>query len=182
MAKQRLLKAKVCIVGEAAVGKTSLIRRFVLDQFDDSYLITLQAKVSKKTVEVPTGPAGGPVTMEMSIWDVMGQRRFRELLVEAYFQGVSGIIAVADATRRQTLAALYEWIDRVDSVSSQAPIVIAVNKSDLEKAVQVTDADVAPLAEAFHGQFLMTSAKTGANVEEAFRILGARIAERVHKA
>ncbi|OGS50754.1 MAG: hypothetical protein A3K65_06030 [Euryarchaeota archaeon RBG_16_68_12] len=182
MAKPRLLKAKICIVGEAAVGKTSLIRRFVLDQFDDSYLMTLQAKVSKKTVEIPMAPTGDPVTIEMSIWDLMGQRRFRELLLEAYFQGVSGIIAVADATRRQTLTALYEWIDRVDSVSSQAPVVIAVNKSDLEKAVQLTDAEVAPLARSFHGRFLMTSAKTGANVEEAFRILGTRIAERAHKA
>src|SRR3990170_7296665 len=96
MAKPRLLKAKICIVGEAAVGKTSLIRRFVLDQFDDSYLMTLQAKVSKKTVEIPMAPDGDPVTIEMSVWDLMGQRRFRELLLEAYFQGVSGIIAVAD--------------------------------------------------------------------------------------
>lgn len=59
--------------------------------------------------------------MEMAIWDVMGQRRFRELLADAYFAGVSGILAVADVTRKQTLDALYEWIDRVDNVRARRP-------------------------------------------------------------
>ncbi len=176
--EHRLLKAKICLVGEAAVGKTSLIRRYVLDEFDDSYLQTLQAKVSKKVVQILLPPAGEPVQVEMSIWDVMGQRRYRELLTDAYFEGVSGILAVADVTRKQTLTALYEWVDRVDATSSGAPLVIAVNKADLTKAAQLSEEDVAPVARALHGKYLMTSAKTGACVEEAFQILGLRIADR----
>ena len=179
MAELRLLKAKICLVGEAAVGKTSLIRRHVLDQFDDAYLQTLQAKVSKKVVNVPAGPWGDPLSIEMAIWDVMGPERFREHLSDTYFRGVSGILAVADVTRRQTLPALYEWIDRVDSVSSQAPVVLAVNKADLTKAAQLGDSEIEPVADALHGEALMTSAKTGAGVGEAFRLLGLRIAERL---
>jgi small GTP-binding protein len=175
---QRLLKAKVCLVGEGAAGKTSLIRRFVLDQFDDAYILTLAAKVSKKVVEIPIRPEG-TISIEMAVWDVMGQRRFRDLLSDLYFEGVSGILAVADITRRQTLTALYEWVDRVDAVSSQAPLVLAVNKSDLDKAAQLSEADIAPVARAFNGTYYMTSAKTGAGVEEAFQTLGLRIAERV---
>ncbi|OGS51290.1 MAG: hypothetical protein A3K65_06110 [Euryarchaeota archaeon RBG_16_68_12] len=176
------MKAKVCLVGEAAVGKTSLIRRYVLDQFDDSYLATIAAKVTKKNVEILMPPEGTPVSMEMAIWDVMGQRRFRELLADAYFAGVSGILAVADVTRKQTLDALYEWIDRVDMVSSQAPVVIAVNKADLTEAAQLGESDVAPVARTLKGRYLMTSAKTGAGVDEAFQVLGLRIAEHALKA
>ncbi len=177
MPEPRVLKAKVCLVGEAAVGKTSLIRRFVLDQFDDSYMQTLQAKVTKKVVEVAIPPTGTPVEVEMSIWDVMGQRRFRELLSEAYFEGVAGILAVSDVTRKQTLSALYEWVERVDAISAGAPLVIAVNKADLTKAAQLGEGDVAPVARALHGRYIMTSAKTGAGVEEAFQLLGLRIAD-----
>ncbi len=178
MPKKQVLKAKVCLVGEGAVGKTCLIRRFVVDQFADDYIETLGAKVSKKHVEVPL-PAGDLVTLEMTIWDVMGQRTFRELLLEEYFEGTSGILAVSDVTRRETLEALPEWIDRVDRIAGRAPIVLAVNKADLSADAQYGEAEGARLAQAFHGESFLTSAKSGANVEEAFRRLAIRVAERV---
>ncbi len=182
MARPRLLKTKVCLVGEGAVGKTSLIRRYALDQFDDTYLATIAAKVTKQSLEISIPPEGTPVTLEMAIWDVMGHRRFRELLDDAYFMGASGILAVADVTRKETVSALYEWIARVDAVSGPAPVVIAVNKSDLKDQAQVTESDVAPVAGALHGTYLTTSAKTGEGVEEAFRLLATRIAERALRA
>src|SRR6058998_257115 len=101
--ESRRMKIKVCLVGEAAVGKTSLIRRFVLDDFDDKYIQTLGTKVSKKELSLP-GPAGdGKLKVDMTIWDIMGQKGFRELLKEAYFYGAKGIFAVCDVTRRVTL-------------------------------------------------------------------------------
>ncbi len=173
------LKAKICLVGEAAVGKTSLIRRYVVDEFDDNYLMTLGAKVTKKPIDFPPAKETPPAHLELMIWDVMGQPKFRELLEDVYFHGASGILAVADVTRRETLDALFEWIDRVDRVTSGAPVILAVNKSDLKAKAQFGEAEIERLAAAFHGEFLMTSAKTGANVEEAFRRLGARVLERI---
>src|SRR3989442_7561439 len=107
------MKVKVCLVGEAAVGKTSLIRRFVLDNFDDKYIQTLGTKVSKKelTSSVPEG--AGELKIDMTIWDIMGQKGFRELLKEAYFYGARGILAVRDVTRPKTLDDLDDWIERV---------------------------------------------------------------------
>jgi len=119
-------KAKVCLVGEGAVGKMSLIRRYLIDQFDDSYIMTLGAKVTKKEIESPLPERDLRARLELMIWDVMGQPKFRELLEDVYFQGASGILAVADLTRRETLDALVEWIDRVDRITSQAPVVLAV--------------------------------------------------------
>src|SRR2546429_9654034 len=93
------MKVKVCLIGEAAVGKTSLIRRFVLDKFDDKYIQTLGTKVSKKTVESASGGGTGGVRIEMTVWDITGQKEFRELLKEAYFYDARGLIAVCDVTR-----------------------------------------------------------------------------------
>ncbi len=171
-------KAKVCLVGEGAVGKTSLIRRFVLDQFSDDYIVTLGAKVTKKEVEISLPENGLRARVELLIWDVMGQPKFRELLEDVYFQGALGILAVADLTRRETLDALLEWIDRVDRVTSHAPVVLAVNKSDRKAEAQFGDAEMMRWAHAFEGEFLPTSAKTGENVEEAFGRLAIRIVNR----
>ncbi len=178
MPERRLLKAKVCMVGEGAVGKTSLIRRYAEDEFDETYFATIAAKVTRQKVDLAVPPEDTPVTMEMTIWDVMGHKKYRALLDDFYFMGASGMLAVADVTRRETLSALYEWVGRVDSVSSRAPVVIAVNKSDLKDDAEVTDAEVASVADAFRGTYLPTSAKTGEGVQEAFQLLATRIAER----
>ena len=66
MMEARRMKAKVCLVGEHAVGKTSLIRRFVLDEFDDRYIVTLGAKVSKKELRFPA-PDGRPIQIDVTI-------------------------------------------------------------------------------------------------------------------
>ena len=124
--ERRHLKAKICLVGEAAVGKSSLIRRYVENLYSDSYLMTIGAKVSKKRLYVPFEGDPLPVLLELAVWDIMGQPKFRELLQEAYFTGVTGIIGVTDLSRPDTLTALYEWIDRVDRVTSQAALVFAV--------------------------------------------------------
>src|SRR5437667_10219001 len=89
MIEPRRMKVKVCLVGEHAVWKTSLIKRYVLNEYDDRYIVTLGAKVSKK--ELTLNPkAGDPVQMDMTIWDIMGSKGFRELLREAYFHGHRG--------------------------------------------------------------------------------------------
>src|SRR2546423_14276060 len=94
------MKVKVCLIGEAAVGKTSLIRRFVLDNFDDKYIQTLGPKVSKQELASPTPDGSGDLKIDMTIWETMGQNGFRELLKEAYFYGARRIPAGADVTRR----------------------------------------------------------------------------------
>src|SRR3972149_6589742 len=91
------VKAKICLVGDVAVGKTSLIKRFVHDQFEDRYISTLGAKVSKKEIVIQGN--GAAVDVDMTIWDIMGEKGFRELLKEAYFHGAQGVLAVCDVTR-----------------------------------------------------------------------------------
>src|SRR5436189_2422343 len=120
MPEAQRIKTKVCLVGEAAVGKTSLIRRFVQDEFDDRYITTLGAKVSKREMAFET-PDRTKIHMDMTVWDIMGEKGFRDLLKEAFFHGAKGVLAVADLTRRRTLDDLDDWIDSVEQVVGKVP-------------------------------------------------------------
>ena len=171
------MKVKVCRVGEAAVGKTSLIRRFVIDNFDDKYIQTLGTKVSKKEMSALNVDPSGEMKIDMTIWDIMGQKGFRELLKEAYFYGAKGILAVCDATRKKTLEDLDDWIEGVYSVTGKIPIEFLSNKIDLKDQAQVTEDDMVQAAKAYDSPFHFTSAKTGINVELAFQSLAERIAK-----
>src|SRR2546427_8634689 len=172
----RRMKIKICLVGEAAVGKTSLIRRFVLEDFDDKYIQTLGTKVSKKELNVPI-VGGEAVKVDMTIWDIMGQKGFRELLKEAYFYGAKGVIAVADVTRKTTLDDLDDWIEGVYSVTGKIPIQFMANEWDLKDQAEVGEEEMGQATKAYESPFFFTSAKTGENVESAFQNLAERIAK-----
>lgn len=167
MSEGDILKAKLCLAGASSVGKSSLIRRFVLNEFDDHYITTVGTKVSKKQVSVPVKDED-PVMVNLMVWDIMGQMGFRELLQEQYFQGAQGVLAVTDVTRPETLDDLYIWIDQIDRIAGAIPIVLAVNKVDLPKAKHMAESNIRKFTHAFDCEVVRTSAKTGENVEEVF--------------
>ncbi|MEM4232566.1 MAG: Rab family GTPase [Thermoplasmata archaeon] len=159
---------KLCLLGDGAVGKTSLVRRYVFDVFDDKYLVSFGTKVSKKSMTI------GSDTIDLMIWDILGQRT-HESLHEAYYRGAAGALAVCDFTRTETMHSLKSWIGSFRSVVGNKPVLILGNKSDLEKAFTLDE------LRAFGSQIgcevMETSAKTGQNVERAFQEIGARLLE-----
>jgi small GTP-binding protein len=181
MRARKHFKAKVCLVGNPAVGKTSLVRRYVLNSFDDHYLTTVGTKVSKKPVRVTDPSQELEADVDLMIWDIMGQPGFREMLKDAYFYDAKGVLAVADLTRKDSLEDLKNWIKAVEGVTGKVPIVVAVNKSDLTGEAQFTTAEAVQAAETLGADLFLTSAKHGTNVEEAFRRLGARVVHNATK-
>ncbi len=177
MAEDELMKVKVCFIGDAGVGKTSFIKRFVLDVFDDRYIATIGTKVTKKIVDVE-GPSGQAQVM-MLVWDIMGQKGFRELLREAYFFGAHGAIAVCDLTNKETLEELRYWIKALTDVAGDVPIVFAGNKADLENDRVIKEQDLEELAAKYKGKAFLTSAKTGQNVENVFKTLALAMSEKM---
>ncbi len=143
--REETLKAKICLVGEAAVGKTSLIRRYVKDQFEDKYITTLGAKVSKKEMSFEVPKADMNVHLIMVIWDIMGEKTFRDLTKEAFFHGTKGILAVCDLTRYNTLRELDDWIESVFGVVGEIPAgkarFDAIVAGALEEATLVSPSD-----------------------------------------
>lgn len=175
------MKAKVCLVGEQAVGKTSLVRRFVLDAFDDSYVATMGAKVLKRDIEV-SDETYGNLLVNLVIWDIMGDKSFRDLFKEAFFQGAQGLIAVCDVTRKATLTELENWIKAVSKVAGDIPVQILANKVDLVDDAEVAEDDIKEFSDRMDSTYVMTSAKTGENVEDSFDIVARKIIDKRVKA
>ncbi len=170
--KTKVIKAKVCLVGEFAVGKTSLAKRYVHNIFEDRYFATIGAKITKAEIE-RVGDDSAQVVM--TIWDIMGEKGFRELLKEAYFEGANGTLAVCDLTRADTLEDLRGWIDAVKRIAGDVPMILVGNKADLEEQMQIHEKDVASFAKGVGYNHVMTSAKTGENVQTAFKAIAREI-------
>lgn len=172
------LKLKICLAGEYAVGKTSLIRRFVHDEFDDRYIATVGAKVTKAEVAVKHPATGEALQAVLTIWDVMGAEGLRQLLRDVYFAGVQGILAVCDVTRPETLSNLDAWRRVVVQTTGPVPAYVLGNKVDLAEEVRLEESEVASFAASHESPYLFTSAKTGANVGAAFRGLTELVLQR----
>lgn len=171
----RKISKKVCLLGDFAVGKTSLVRRFVYDRFDEKYLSTIGVKVSRKTVLVPQSESS-VVEMTLMLWDLAGSEDF-ELMRATYMRGAAGAILVCDLTRPDTLRNLDAYVEDLQAVAPEALCVLAANKSDLDDQV-ISAAQVASFAEKIHAPFYFTSAKTGAEVEIMFRELAQALAQK----
>jgi len=154
---------KIILIGDGGVGKTTLIRKFVYDMFDDKYIATIGTKVSKKKVVF----AEKLLDINLMVWDVQGQRN--DPLLTRYFTGAEGAFFVCDVTRFQTFENLPEWIKDFESVCGKVPMIILGNKSDLVDAGQFGESELNALAARYNAKAYLTSAKTGANVESSFK-------------
>ena len=161
------MKVKVCLAGEPMVGKTSLIRRYVLDEYEDRYVATLGAKVTKKELAI-NDSSRGQLAVTMILWDIWGNKNVRELLKDAYYHGAHGIIAVCDVTRPETMNELDGWADAITSVAGDIPACLLANKCDLGSERTLKEADLREFSKSRAWPCFLTSAKTGERVEEAF--------------
>jgi len=171
----------IVLLGDSAVGKTSLIHRFVIDEFDDKYISTIGKKVTKK--ELILDESDGQAEMNLMIWDIIGQKGYRYSQATSFYDA-KGAIVVSDLTRKETLDSVMSyWIPLVLRTVGPIPMVFLGNKADLEDeyAYGLDDIDnIAKSCEPFgYGRYAyLSSAKTGENVELAFKKLGEILLER----
>jgi len=162
-----MIQKKICMLGSFAVGKTSLVRRFVESIFSDTYQTTVGVKVDKKVIQLD----GKEITLVL--WDLYGNDDFQKIHW-SYFRGASGYLLVADGTRRATLEKAVALEERARQEIGSVPFLFVINKCDL-----VDDWDVDPELEArLVGKgwtILRSSAKTGEGVDEAFSQLARKI-------
>ena len=162
-------KMKVCILGDGAVGKSSLIRRYVLDLFSDTYDQTLGTHISSKMVSVPLGEGRGLARVTLAVWDVMGHEKLERLL-QSYLLGAHGAILVFSAADRRSFEHVEGWVSHLDRAVGSIPRVVLANKSDLPDK-EVNPFQMMALAERLRCEVVPTSARTGANVDLAFATL-----------
>lgn len=158
-----MLQKKVCMLGSFAVGKTSLVARYVHQGFDEKYLTTIGVKIDKKSVDV------GANEVNMIIWDLHGEDHFQKVR-NSYLRGASGYLLVADCTRPATLDVAIELQNRAEAIVGQVPFLVLLNKADLTDEWKLEDDAIHTLKQR-GWSVLTTSAKTGAEVEQAFHTL-----------
>ncbi len=154
------LRKKMCLLGTSAVGKTSLVSRFVHDSFSDKYLTTVGVKISRKPITLRDG------VLDLLIWDLNGEDRFNRLS-SSYLRGTAGYFLVADGTRSSTLHRALEIHQRTLQEIGSIPRILVINKVDLESTWEIDEDDINKLKED-GWDVILTSAKTGTRIEEAF--------------
>ena len=165
-------KLKVLLTGAAAVGKTSLVQRFIKNRFAANYKLTVGVDILTKDVEFKPGEIA-----TLSIWDIGGQQRF-EFIRSTFYKGAAGALLVFDLTREQTYTETRKWLTEIRQFAGEnIPFVLIGNKLDLMEDVGVViDRDEArKFAESEGSIYIETSAKTGEKVDEAFTELTRRI-------
>lgn len=170
-AKETVLVKKVCMLGEPAVGKTSMIRRFVYDVFEDKYIETIGAKVTKKTLRIKYIPTGQVFQLRMMIWDIAGHGAL-DFVKPSYYRDAEGAMIICDMTRRLTLNKVPAWIDSLWSVTQRIPLIVIGNKNDLKNQHEFGTKELGEVTGKYQCPFIVSSAKNGEQVENAFRSLG----------
>jgi small GTP-binding protein len=170
-----MLQKKICMVGMFGTGKTCLVQRYVHSLFSAKYLTTVGVKIDRRE----TQSSGQPVML--MLWDLEGREETRDIN-PSYLKGAHGMLYVVDGTRRDTFDKMFEIQELVRNSIGDVPSVVALNKSDLMEQWQLQPADEKRLADEGHFS-LLTSAKTGSNVEAAFqRLADATVASKgVHQ-
>jgi small GTP-binding protein len=160
---------KLVLLGEAAVGKTSLINRYVEGSFQEDYKPTLGANIIRKDVRLEESNA----KIRLIVWDLAGQEKYN-VIRSMYFQGCVGALLVYDVTRHNTFSEIKnKWLaDFQKYVKKEGAYILIGNKIDLEDQRIVPTEEGQKLANEINAcDFIETSAKYGENVEQAFQNL-----------
>jgi small GTP-binding protein len=171
MSEDLHIKRKLVLIGPSSVGKTSLIRKYVLDVFSDNYISTIGTKITRKKLLFNKPENNSKVDLMLLIWDIMGQSS-DSLKPLSAFHGTKGAILVCDLTRRETLDNLSRLAKEILKITPNASLIFVGNKNDLTDQIEIEKSDLEELSKLYHSQFFLTSAKTGENVELVFVNVG----------
>jgi small GTP-binding protein len=167
---------KLCVLGDGAVGKTSLIIRHVDKRFVTEYKPTIGFDIALKTMKIQESG----VSAELLIWDIAGQAIF-EKIREEYLQGTNAAMVVFDLTRKETFDHVKDWLKELTTFAGKVPFVLVGNKADLAEK-KVTEEEGKKYAQELGAiDYIETSAKTGQKVEDAFEKIIKNVVETLAK-
>ncbi|MBD3386537.1 GTP-binding protein [candidate division KSB1 bacterium] len=169
---QRVISRKVCMLGTFGVGKTSLVRRFVYNRFDEKYLSTIGVQISQKQLPpLQKGDSDEFVQYKFILWDLAHIEKF-DSMIKNYFRGAHGAFVVFDLTRPDTLQTYSSFLDPFLQTNPNSKIIFIGNKIDLIESPDEELQQLEKIAACFKAPFFTTSAKTGENVEKMFIKMG----------
>ncbi|MHA1148230.1 MAG: GTP-binding protein [Promethearchaeota archaeon] len=172
-------KFKVVLLGQGAVGKTSLLKRYVLDQFDESYKATIGADFLKKDLVLKKL---NNITVNLNIWDIAGGYPFKTMR-KTFYRGSSGALLIFDLIKEDSFIELKnKWYPEMIEFLGDIPFIIVGNKQDLVKSKGTSASELAQVFAKEKGcSFFETSAKTNKNVPQSFRALAEEIVKKAQQ-
>lgn len=172
MGDNQILRIKIISMGDGGVGKSCMIKRYCEEKFVSKYISTIGIDYGVKPVSV----AGKDV--RVNFWDLSGHPEFFDVRNE-FYKDTQGAILIFDVSSRQSFEALETWIReaaKFGARTDELPVVVCGNKMDKQRVVPETEGQAWARGHGF--QYFETSAKTGANVEEAFTSLFSQVVEQ----
>ncbi|TXT55846.1 MAG: hypothetical protein BAJATHORv1_30229 [Candidatus Thorarchaeota archaeon] len=156
---------KICVIGDASVGKSSTILRWSQDTFNEQYQVTVG--VQHYTRNITVSSKGEEFVIKLIIWDMAGQEMFKHVR-PIFYRASRGVILMFDITKPETFENLPTWVNEaVDNIGTKVPFLLVGNKSDLTPH-RVDKSHALQYAEEIEGSFILSSAKTGDNVGDIF--------------
>ena len=161
---------KIMVIGEGAVGKTTLVNRYVTGTFERDYKTTIGSQFAVKLTHISPPETDYAIGIKQQAWDVAGQARFKAVR-KMYYSGAAGVIVVFDVTRRRSFTELSKWIQESDeSIGTRVPMIVVGNKTDLPDRAVPSD-EAKRWAEDQGFLYMESSAKTGDGVADMFTVL-----------
>ena len=158
------IKMKICLLGDGGVGKTSLVYRFIQNRFSTDFKSTLGVNLLKHEVTIDN------LRITAQLWDLGGQDKY-EGLRKLYLDGSQGALLVFDKTNKSSFDNLEKWVKSFRDLRGDKPMILIGNKLDLKEFITIDDPTAKSYADSNNMEYLSTSAKTGEQVETAFKSL-----------
>lgn len=155
---------KIILIGDANIGKTSLINRYVTDSFADRYICTIGVDFMMKSINYDDQ------TIKLQLWDTAGMEKYKQITT-SYYRGAQAAIVCFDLTSRESFNSITKWVDDFCQFYNpifQRTILIVGNKADLIDQRQIKQEEIDTYIQMNNYIYFETSAKTGDNVEELF--------------
>ena len=153
----KLVEYKIILVGDSGVGKTSILKKFINNEFNEDIKCTINVDFFSKSIKIDKN-----LYTNLKIYDTAGQEKYRAL-IKQYYQGTDGIILVFDLTNENSFNKLKSWINEVSDNTEKAQIILVGNKADLiERKIDEETAE--NFAKQKDMKYIETSAKEGTNI------------------
>ena len=167
-------KYKIMLLGNMAVGKSSIMYRFTEDNFNVNIMGTAGIDIRKKVIKI------NDTDMNLMIYDTAGHDRFRQI-TKSQYKGARGIIVIYDVTDRKAFESVTDWMDHIKTnADSDVEIVLVGNKIDMTNRA-INEEEGKELAKKYNVPFIETSALTGYNIEKTFTTLVQSIVDKEMK-
>ncbi len=159
------LVLKILVAGDASVGKTTMLHRYVEGEFIDTFQMTIGVDFKTKKIQKDD------LICHLQLWDLGGQERFR-FMHEAYLRGAHGALLLFDITNYVSFVSIEKWTQLLRKLNQELPIVLVASKYDLEEFSMVGDYYAKLTQKRFNLiEYVKTSSKWGLNLEEPFNII-----------